>query len=348
MITTEPDGALYPALREARICLASDCSASACTLALMLVTTVSPCVGSTVVPVLDGDALRVEPHVLLAVDTAQHRVVVVLEPADTDGVGVDQARVLGLVGGGDLAGVAEHLRGQRSAGVARFGDGVDRDAGVLLDVLLDGQDDHGARIVVHGDRCVRLTGRARRGHGGRARRDLLRQQRRRHVQQRAEPSQDRARAVGPVEVASQDVAIDGDDLLGRVGHQRPALIVDDQPARRGDGHHAVVRRLRGLYQLVRVEQLDVVEPDEQRGHQRHDQHDHDDEPARSGRSRGAAAVGGIAQVRHGCPRCGSPRRPGPCRRGRARAASRCAACDVPARRPVAPARHRPAWSRAVG
>ena len=61
-----------PALRGSAICCASDCSASRCTLASMLVTSVSPCVAGTLSVGADRVALRVQLHDLLAVDAAQH------------------------------------------------------------------------------------------------------------------------------------------------------------------------------------------------------------------------------------------------------------------------------------
>ena len=70
----------------------------------------------------DGVALRVELNDVLAVDAAERGVVLLLQPGGADGVDVVQRRVGLLVGRGDLAGVAEHVRGQRAVGVLRSAD----------------------------------------------------------------------------------------------------------------------------------------------------------------------------------------------------------------------------------
>ena len=101
----------------------------------------------------------------------------------------------------------------------------------------------------------------------------------------------------------QQGAVDGDLPGGAVGHQRPALVVDDEPALRLDHHLTQRLGRRRLPVGVARDDLEVVKPREQGGEEREDEHADDDQaqpralgarPAGSGAARGGGSHRALA------------------------------------------------------
>ncbi len=188
-----------------------------------------------------------------------------LQTGATDAVGVAERGVRLLVRGGDGAGVAEDVRRQRAAGVVADGLRLDAHARVLLAVLAQGEHRPGrgrrsptgtgwyGSPVQHGAGTVGEQGVVC-AVSACGRRAEQRRQRRQH----------RLAVVG---LLLQRVPVDGDDVGLPVADEDPALGVDDQAARRGDGDPAVVQHAGALLRLVRVEDLHPVEPTAERHQQ---------------------------------------------------------------------------------
>ena len=113
----------------------------------------------------------------------------------------------------------------------------------------------------------------------------------------------------------QGAAVDRDHPRGAVGDQRPALVVDDQPALRLDDDLA--DRLRGGLGgvLLAADDLQVVEPDQQRREQREDQRLDHHQPEPAAVLAGGAVTPGPGRARPSRTVRGSGvRRPGRARR----------------------------------
>ena len=261
--------------------------------------------------VADHPAHRVDRHLLVAGHPAQPRVVLLLDagPAHhrgaVDGPVAVLLRLVVLLAG-DRAEVAEQVRGV---------DAVRRRVGAQA-LLLGGHAREVLGLLEHPQRH-------RLGHVDRDRHRLERRPvpavplhglvvaarreqpvdpRHRHVGHPRDAVQQRALLV--VRQLGQGAAVDRDHPRGAVRDQRPALVVDDQPALRLDDDLA--DRLRGGLGgvLVTADDLQVVEPDqqrrEQREHQRLDHHQPEPAAVLAGRA-------GHARTRSGSTFANSPR-----------------------------------------
>ena len=205
---------------------------------------------------------RVHVQPLGAGDAAQVRVVARLDAGLADLVAglVALLRLALQLARGDLADVAEHLRGERAIRVVPDVAPFDGHAGKLARVLGEVDDHRLARRVTHDDGRERIAGAPLD-----ARRDLVQ----RHAGHVREPAQ---LGVAVVVDLRQVVGPQPHGFRGLVEDEHPPVPVEDRPSRRLDAHGAVRVRLRLVDVLRPGEHLQRPETQEER--REDDEHDH--------------------------------------------------------------------------